>query len=555
MEKRQCTKCKCDFMLDANDFSFYEKMKVPAPTVCPDCRFKMRAVWRNEMSLYTGRKCGLCGVSVLSMYHPESPYVVYCNSCYRGDGWNPASYGVPYDYSRPFFEQLAELFLRVPKNALYSTTGAGPTIASEYTNCVGGLKNCYFLFNSSTVEDSLYSRGVTYSTEVTDCYFGIKLDQCYECVNVQQSSHTTYAKSSTGCVDCHFIDSCSGCTECFGCVNLRNKKNCFLNQQLSKQEYDERVSEIRGSYEETQKFLRAFNALCLTEPHRESQNIKVLESVGDYLSECKHVEHSFEIIQAEDSKWNFSSREFKDCYGTVGYGIKSERMLEVASTGYATSAIGCWACELSQDIAYCISCFPNNTQLLGCDSMRNEEYCILNMSYTKEEYIKLKEHIVRELTDLGLYGLMLPPELSPFGYNETVANDNAPMTREQALAQGFAWQDSMQQTRGKETLMPENISDHIRDVDDSITQQILCCVDCKRNYKIIDAELLFYRKMALPIPRQCFYCRHQDRIRRRGPYQFWERECALCHKHITTTYAPDRPEIVYCEACYQKEVI
>ena len=51
-ETRNCQNCKQNFTIEPDDFSFYEKMKVPAPHVCPDCRFKTRATWRNEMSLY-----------------------------------------------------------------------------------------------------------------------------------------------------------------------------------------------------------------------------------------------------------------------------------------------------------------------------------------------------------------------------------------------------------------------------------------------------------------------------------------------------------------------
>lgn len=83
---------------------------------------------------------------------------------------------------------------------------------------------------------------------------------------------------------------------------------------------------------------------------------------------------------------------------------------------------------------------------------------------------------------------------------------------------------------------------------------VLKCVDCDRNYKITEQELLFYRKMILPIPRKCFYCRHKDRIEKRGPYKFWNRNCDKCEKEIITNYSPERPEIVYCEKCYQQEV-
>ena len=110
-------------------------------------------------------------------------------------------------------------------------------------------------------------------------------------------------------------------------------------------------------------------------------------------------------------------------------------------------------------------------------------------------------------------------------------------------------------TKGKETLLSEKIPNHINDVLDSIADQVLACIDCSRNYRITKAELQFYRQMILPIPRRCFFCRHRDRIMRRGPMALYGRKCAKCGKAIKTSYAPDRPEIVYCEQCYNAEVV
>ena len=72
-ESRQCQNCKNSFSIEPDDFSFYEKMKVPAPNICPDCRFKMRAMFRNETTLYSGRKCGLCEKNIITMYNPKLP--------------------------------------------------------------------------------------------------------------------------------------------------------------------------------------------------------------------------------------------------------------------------------------------------------------------------------------------------------------------------------------------------------------------------------------------------------------------------------------------------
>ena len=154
------------------------------------------------------------------------------------------------------------------------------------------------------------------------------------------------------------------------------------------------------------------------------------------------------------------------------------------------------------------------------------------------------------------FGEFFPSELSPFGYNETQAPEQFPLSKEEALKQGYNWQDNIQRTIGKETLKSEDIPESIDDIKDSILDEILCCIECKRNYKIVPNELIFYRKMKISIPRRCFYCRHDQRVKRRNPFKLWHRKCMKkgCTNEFKTSYAPERPEIVYCEKCYQNEV-
>ena len=553
METKNCQKCKRDFTLDTNDLGFYQKMKVPNPKVCPDCRFKMRALWRNETTLYSGRKCVLCDRNIISMYNPKSSYTVYCYRCFYSEKWNAKNYAQDYDENRPFLEQFKEFLIKIPKITTYLSLGAGLNVNSEYTNMTSGCRNCYMLFNSSPVEDTMYSRGLRYVKDSSDLYFGTNLERCYECVNVQESAGILWSKNVTGSVDSAFIINGRGLMNSFGCVNLNNKSYYFLNQPLSQEEYKKRVGEMMGSYEKIEEFKKEFEKFCLKFPMRENNNIKTVNSVGDYLFECKNVNDSFEIVDGEDCRYTFSSKALKDSIGTIGYGTKSERLLEVVATGLSSNIIGSYGVESSTDILYGFY-LENCHDCIACDALRHGQYSIFNKQYEKVEYERLREKIIKELTEQDLYGLMIPPPLAPFAYNETIAQDNIPLTKEEAMAQGFRWEDDIQKTEGKETMKIEQIPDHIKDVLDSITSEILSCIKCNRNYKVIDQELLFYRKMNIPIPRKCFYCRHRDRIVRRGPYKFWNRNCAKCNKEINTNYAPERPEIVYCEKCYQQEV-
>ncbi len=98
------------------------------------------------------------------------------------------------------------------------------------------------------------------------------------------------------------------------------------------------------------------------------------------------------------------------------------------------------------------------------------------------------------------------------------------------------------------------VPDKIGEVDESICEEILACKKSGRNFKIQKAELAFYKKMGLPIPQYCPDERHYARLKFRNPRKLYLRKCEKCKMDIKTTFAPDRPEKIYCENCYREEV-
>jgi hypothetical protein len=62
--------------------------------------------------------------------------------------------------------------------------------------------------------------------------------------------------------------------------------------------------------------------------------------------------------------------------------------------------------------------------------------------------------------------------------------------------------------------------------------------------------------MNIPIPRIHPDERYKNRMKLRNPMTLYHRTCMHegCTNTFETTYAPDRPEIVYCEQCYKKEI-
>ena len=535
IELRKCEKCSTEYEIAHDDFGFYEKMGVPTPVFCPECRFKRRAVFRNEISLYS-RKCALCDTAIISMYNPNTPYVVYCDKCWESDKWDASDYAQNYDSSKPFFEQLNDLLIKVPKKATYVSAHSkfGPNLNSDYTNVAGGNKNCYLVFNTSGCEDTRYSRGLIKVRDSSDLYFGLEAESCYEDVNVEESNGVLWSHNVVSCIDSSFLLNGSGCQKCFGCVNLRNKSRYFLNEPLSDDAYNQKISEIKGSYQKTEDFKKTFEKFSLGFPRRENTNWKSVDCEGNYLFESKNVKRSFEITNGENSKYLYSSKLIKDSYDVIGYGYESELLLECVGVGYSSKVIGTYWAEGSQNVFYSYA-IRNGNECFGCDGIRTGKFSVLNKRYNEGEYKKIKDQIASELKSKNLYGLFMPPELCPFGYNETVAQDNIPLSKEKAISEGYKWQNDVQMTTDKGTLKASEIPDHIKDVPDSILSETLTCIFCSRNYRLTEPELTFYRKMVIPIPRKCFYCRHRERIEKRGPIKTFASYCAKCSKDIKTS--------------------
>ncbi|MEK0338466.1 MAG: hypothetical protein QQN41_13640, partial [Nitrosopumilus sp.] len=133
-EIKNCQNCSQEFRIEPEDFDFYQKIEVPAPTFCPDCRKQRRLSFFNLINLYM-RTCDLCKREKVSMYAPEILYKIYCPHCWWSDNWDPLEYGRDYDFSRPFFKQFNELWHEVPLLGL--SLDLSTTLSSPHTNHAG----------------------------------------------------------------------------------------------------------------------------------------------------------------------------------------------------------------------------------------------------------------------------------------------------------------------------------------------------------------------------------------------------------------------------------
>jgi hypothetical protein len=555
-----CAQCSNGFEITPEDLAFYEKVSpvfngkkelIPPPTLCPDCRMQRRLTWRNEKKLYH-RKCDMTGKQIISIYSPETPYKVYDHREWYSDKWNPLDYGREYDFNRPFFDQMKDLLRVVP---MRSVNLQAENENCEYTNLTTRNKDCYLIFAANDNQDCYYCMYMHRSKNLVDSFFTFDSEWCYECIDCYHCYRLEHSQFCENCSESMMLFSCKSCSNCIGCVNLVQKQYHILNKPCSKEEFETAKAQIKTDPKIRAEFLAQFEALRLSQPHKFYAGISNENVSGDHLSYSKNTHHSFDCTYLEDCKYCTWLHKAKECWDCYAWGIPGE-------LGYESHLIGngfynvrfsesCW--NNISDLLYSRYCLDGSNHLFGCVCLIRKEYCILNKQYSEEEYNALVPKIIEHMKSTGEWGEFFPAELSPYGYNETVAQEYFPLSEEKIRTQGWNWREEDEQT--KKYLGPSPaIPDTINDVPDDITNAILTCEVTGRPYKIIPQELAFYREMNIPLPRRCFDQRHADRRAKRNPRKLWDRECASCKKSIQTTYSPDRPEIVYCEECYLKEV-
>lgn len=592
-QNKTCQNCKQDFIIELEDFNFYEKIKVPPPTFCPPCRAQRRFAFRNERILYK-RKSDFSGKEIFSMFSPKSNVKVYENEVWNGDQWNPMDYAQEYNFSRPFFEQYFELLSKVPVRNLGVVFG----VNSPYVNHASNPRNSYLVFNTKEPEDCMYGHGINQSRWCIDTSHISKCEYCYEGFWLTKCFNCLFCSQCEDSFDMILSKNCVGCQNCFGCVNLRKKSYCIFNVEYSKEEYFEKIKSFNlGSYKNFQKLKSEAYDFWMKFPNKYIQGFQNISVSGNYIEHSKEVLDSFLVREGQNLKYCQNLLETpgcKDCFDYSIWGDSAELIYESHSCGIGIHNLKfCVLCQENvHDIEYSMFCVRGSENLFGCVSLRNAKYCILNKQYSKEEYEDLVPKIKKQMDEMpyidknGIvykYGEFFPPGFSPVSYSGTLGQEYFPLTKEEARARGFVWEDEDERNY-KIDIEVKDMPDDINKAGKEIVNKVIRCEHegiscnqlCTSAFKILEDEFNFYQKMNLPLPRLCPNCRTFERLKQRTKIQLHKRKCmcagekdysgnykntskhfhgdSYCGEEFKTGYSPDRPEIVYCEKCYQQEV-
>ncbi len=583
-QMKQCQSCKNSFVIESEDFDFYAKIAVPAPTFCVDCRSVQRFATRNVKSLYR-RECDSCHKVVISRFSINNPATMYCKDCWWGESWDGTDYGMEYDFSKPFFEQFYKLLNKVPHSATLNTK----MLNSDYCNMESEDKNCYLTFGGHYNEECLYTEYSIHGKEVMDAYWSFNCEQLYETLITEKCFRTLYSEQCYDCLDTYFSYDCHNCSNVFGCAGLRNKSYCIFNKQYSREDYLQFIKDANlASYRMVQNFLKKTKEFWNTIPHKSAIIHQSNNVTGNYIANSNNSKNIWQSDAVENLKNAYITAWSKDCQDETSAGGNELCYMTGHGGGLYNCAFIMYSFNtdmqsskhtLNSQYGYTIL---NSSDTFGCVSLRNKKYCILNKQYTKEQYDELLPKIKQHMNDMPYlspvngfvykYGDFFPNEYSLFSYNESVAQNFYPKTKEEVERLGFIWREEIENEYNfTEYIIPDNINE----VGDEIINQVLKCEQSGKAYRITEQELDFYRKMNIPIPHIAPMERIKNRINKLLPFKLFDRTCQCmgkndgiynntgthfheenpCGKVIQTPYNPDSPELIYCEDCYKQEMI
>lgn len=564
LEKRICQNCKGEFIIEPDDFGFYEKIGVPPPTFCPSCRLQRRLAWMVDINLFK-RKCGLCGEMNFCKYEPDAPYVVYCHKCWWSDAWDSSDFYEEIDFSKPFLEQFNKLFHRTPILGLSVDAVTGKL--SPYVNHCDNTKNSTMIYYSTLNKDCMYGYYLVNNESILNSSMIFNSELGFDNKNNFKNYNAICCMDTNESMNCAFLKDCANCNYCFASVNLRNKSYVYFNQQLTKEDYFKKISEIDlGSHrvyaDMKEKTLEHFKKY----PARGVYHNITVNCDGSYIFESKNCHDCYEIGYSEDCRYCLLMKQaqVKDCYDYTDWGFNAEKIYDSIVVGEGVFNVRfCWyTYQNSSNMEYCALCVGCK-DCFGCVGLKKKQYCILNKQYRREEYEKLREKLIEHMHKMPYvdkrgriykYGEFFPMEFSSYPYNNSFACLFFPKTKEEIANEGLKWYEP-ETKKYPITISSSDLPDNIKDTKDEIINEIIACSACGRGYKVTKLELNLSRKMNVSLSRQCPFCRIREKINKWvSQMKQVDRTCYKCGIDFRTHYTQEEAKKVLCKSCYNKEV-
>lgn len=551
--KINCSQCQLDFEIFDDDITFFNKLQVPPPTMCPDCRRQRRLAFVNYTTLFK-RECNAPGHNekVISSIPEGTQFPVYDFDYYWHGDRDWYINARDFNLNKSFFGQFKDLFLVSPQIALPRDPAS---VNSEYSAYGSHFKNCYYIFGGIHSENVMFSLWPMFAKNSLDLLITTNTDLSYEGVYPDNCYNCNFVYFSKDCLNCSFMYDCRNCSDCFGCVNLRSKKYCIWNIEYSQKEYEELIKGFNlGDRLFAEEYKIKFNKIIKDLPIRATRNEHSKNISGNYIVNSKDCFNSMWIINSENLKYVDFVMGLRDCYD-CSISDTSERMCGNIAGGLNSFNVkfSVFGREV-KDCEYVMNC-RNCQYCFGCIGLINTKFCIFNKQYTEEEYWVLIDNIKTKMLENGEYGEFFPLSVSPFPYNASLSNIVYNISKEKVLELGGWWyEDKVNLPEGIKLIKASEIEPDIKNITDNILDIGIISEGNSKPFRIVKEELEFYKRKNIAIPSLTPYERIIDRFKYVNNFKVLKDKCFKCGSEILSSYRNSDGYKPYCDDCYKKKI-
>ncbi len=570
-EKKTCALSGKEFVVTDRDLRFYDEMSpifsgkkyaIPSPKLCPEERQKRRWAFLNTFHFHNV-KSSKTGKPILSIFSEDKKFQVYHFDEWYAQDWDACDYGRKFDFNTSAYENLGALLKVFPRRNIVLGTGSENC---EYVCGVGWSKNCYLISETTGATDCYFGNKVDNCQKCIDCSYCMKCELCYECIQCDACYDCLYCQDCNNCRDSIGLRDCSNVQDCMLSSNIRDKRFIFCNKQLTEEEYRKKYTELMTALNKNQlsgvQLIQKIHAWFSRDLHEENNE----NSLGDYLANTSNCHVCFNCSECSHCRYCVGLiNDAKNCMDVDAVGNHIENVYEsmIINKNCSQVAFTVDAWGGCRDV-YCSSTVKGSKNIFLSTGIVGKEYCVMNTAYGKHEYESLCGHIIDHMISTGEWGEFLPHRLSPFSYNESMAQEYFHMTKEGVISQGWSWYDG----ENKNTYIgwfyePLTIYEYDEKIVgyekaqeniNTLLSNIIKCEVTGKPFKIIKQELAFYIENSIPIPRKHPEIRHKERMQLRNPRTLTPSKCSECHRNIITTLAQWKSEKILCKECYQKNI-
>jgi len=596
VEWKKCKICNETFPIYEWDIKMLEKISptiwgekfiLPVPDECPDCRQIQRLIFRNENTLYKA-KSAVSWKPLISIFSEEMWLNIYSFQEFYSD----ADFSTNIETNiENFDENLRKMYYKLPQLALQNWPNMEN---SEYNNLSGNLKNCYLCYDCWWIEDSLYCWFLWSGTNnVVDCFDWAKLQHSYSLIGSAVMNKSQYCTNSDSMSDCYFCNWSSNLSYCIGCNNIKNKEYQIFNRPVTKEVFNAfKNKHFNWTHSWIESFMEIYKRYNQdNEKTPNNMNYQSENVVGWYMVNAVNIFFGRFTYRSKDSRYSYFCDNITDC-SDVDFCVNNMQLSYNCITCFNSyNIISCINVSDSNSCYYCTSC-SSCKNCIWCYWLSHSEYYIFNKRYSQEEYEKLVKQIIKKLANAGKWGNFISSNLSLFPYNDTVAfniyppkniirfdwinnivNKNWKWTIIIKEGENFSkaildlWGEQklniLYRTNEQKinipawlkTIKAKDLPDNIKDVGDDILDIGIICEESWRIFRITKMELEFYKKHLVPIPKKHSQLRQIENFQKRPSGYLYIRKCGDCGIEMLTIYSEEKKPRLYCEECFDKEIL